>query len=134
VEIIEKPVQEVELNLFSTLAASDILFIDSTHVIKTQSDVCREFFEIMPLLKEGVIIHFHDIFYPFEYPRAWLVDRRYSWNELYGLRLFLMHNRHYETIFFNNMFGKLEQQLILRTCPLYLENIGGSFWMRKRVA
>jgi predicted O-methyltransferase YrrM len=134
VDIIEKPVQDVELSLFSTISANDILFIDSTHVLKAQSDVCREFFEILPSLKEGVVIHFHDIFYPFEYPHAWIVDRRYSWNELYGLRLFLMHNKHYEAIFFNNMFGKLEEQHIQRTLPLYLENIGGSFWMRKHAA
>jgi hypothetical protein len=132
VNIIEKTVQEVDLSLFSTISHNDILFIDSTHVLKTQSDVCREFFEILPMLKEGVLIHFHDIFYPFEYPRSWIIDTRYSWNELYGLRLFLMYNKNYETIFFNNMFGKLEHATILETCPLYLENIGGSFWMRKR--
>ena len=131
IEIIEKPVQEVDLALFSTLSLDDILFIDSTHVLKTQSDVCREFFEILPSLKKGVLIHFHDIFYPFEYPRSWIFDARYSWNELYGLRLFLMYNKRFETFFFNNMFGKLEEQMIRETCPLYLENIGGSFWMRK---
>ena len=43
-----------------------------------------------------------------------------------------MYNRRFETIFFNNMFGKLDEKLIRETCPLYLENIGGSFWMRKR--
>jgi predicted O-methyltransferase YrrM len=132
VNIIEKRVQDVELTVFSALSANDILFIDSTHVIKTQSDVCCEFFEILPLLKKGVLIHFHDIFYPFEYPRSWVFDLRYSWNELYGLRLFLMYNKHFYPIFFNNMFGKLEVKTIQSTCPLYLENIGGSFWMRKQ--
>jgi len=131
VEIIEKPVQDVDLALFSTLSEDDILFIDSTHVLKTQSDVCREFFGIMPILKRDVLIHLHDIFYPFEYPRSWIFDARYSWNELYGLRLFLMYNKRFECIFFNNMFGKLEEQTIRRTCPIYIENIGGSFWMRK---
>jgi predicted O-methyltransferase YrrM len=131
VEIVEKPVQHVDLALFSPLCEYDILFIDSTHVLKTQSDVCREFFDILPSLKKGVLIHFHDIFYPFEYPRSWIFDARYSWNELYGLRLFLMYNKRFETLFFNNMFGKLEEQTIQETCPLYLENIGGSFWMRK---
>jgi predicted O-methyltransferase YrrM len=132
VEIIEKPVQDADLGLFSAIEENDILFIDSTHVLKTQSDVCREFFEILPILRKGVLIHLHDIFYPFEYPRSWIFDARYSWNELYGLRLFLMYNKRFETIFFNNMFGRLEEKLVRETCPLYLENIGGSFWMRKR--
>jgi predicted O-methyltransferase YrrM len=130
-DIIESPVQSVDLALFDKLEANDILFIDSTHVLKTQSDVCREFFDILPRLKAGVIIHFHDIFYPFEYPDSWIFDRRYSWNEVYGLRLFLMHNTHYETIFFNNMFGKLAAETVAASCPLFLENIGGSFWLRK---
>jgi predicted O-methyltransferase YrrM len=131
IEIIDKPIQDVDLTIFSSLGADDILFIDSTHVLKSQSDVCREFFDIFPLLKKGVIIHLHDIFYPFEYPRSWLLDLRYSWNEIYGLRLFLMYNTSFETIFFNNMFGKLEEKVVRSTCPLYMENIGGSFWMRK---
>lgn len=61
--------QDVEIETFPELARGDFLFIDSTHVSKLGSDVNRIFFEIMPKLNEGVFIHFHDIFYPFEYPK-----------------------------------------------------------------
>lgn len=65
ITILEKKVQEVEHTFFSQLEAGDILFVDSTHVSKCGSDVNFIFFEILPLIKKGVYIHFHDIFYPF---------------------------------------------------------------------
>ena len=68
VHIIEQPVQEVPLEVFAGLGPGDILFIDSTHVLKTGSDVCHELFSVLPSLAPGVIVHFHDCRYPFEYP------------------------------------------------------------------
>jgi Methyltransferase domain len=69
--ILRVPVQDVPLATFNALESGDILFIDSTHVLKTCSDVEFELFCILPRLKPGVFIHFHDIFYPFEYPPQW---------------------------------------------------------------
>ncbi len=131
VRAFEQKVQDVDINIFDDLDDNDILFIDSSHVLKAQSDVCFEFFEILPRLKPGVLIHFHDIFYPFEYPKEWILERRYSWNELYALRLFLAHNHNYETVFFNNLFGRLCQDLTSRDWPEFNTKPGGSFWMRK---
>jgi Methyltransferase domain/Domain of unknown function (DUF4214) len=131
IEIIEKSVQSATPAIFEELQENDILFVDSTHVMKTQSDVCALLFDIIPSIAPGALIHFHDIFYPFEYPLDWIVQRRYSWNEIYGLRLFLMYNSEFRIEFFNNMFGQLCHDLIEKTCPLYLNNIGGSIWLRR---
>jgi hypothetical protein len=67
----------------------NVLFIDSTHVLRTGSDVCFELFEILPRLSPGVLVHIHDMFWPFEYPRSWVVEENRSWNELYAVRAFL---------------------------------------------
>ena len=78
------------------------MFVDSTHVSKTGSDVNYLFFEIIPRLNPGVIIHLHDIFYPFEYPHKWL-KQGMVWNELFLLRSFLQYNDNYEILYFQNM-------------------------------
>src|SRR5207237_8125791 len=99
--IIGQRVQDVDVGIFRELEASDILFIDSSHVAKTGSDVNYILFKILPLLNEGVLIHFHDIFYPFEYPVDWVYEGR-SWNEAYLLRAFMQYNEAFEIQFFNS--------------------------------
>jgi hypothetical protein len=130
--LIAAPVQACPLEVFTALEAGDFLFIDSTHVLKTGSDVCRELFEILPALAPGVIIHFHDMFWPFEYPRPWVIDENRSWNELYAMRAFLGGNAGYEILMFNDYLGKVERQMVGETCPRFLTNPGGALWLRKR--
>lgn len=132
VTIIPKPVQTVPGEVFKRLRANDILFIDSTHVLKTGSDVTHELANVLPVLAPGVIVHFHDVFYPFEYGYEWAVTQNRSWNELYALRAFLAFNARFEIIFFNDMFGQLRAELIERTAPAFLRNTGGSIWLRVR--
>ena len=124
-------VQQVDPELFQTLESGDFLFIDSTHVMKTGSDVCHELFNILPNLKPGVFIHFHDIFWPFEYSDNWVVEQNRSWNELYGLRAFLMYNDAFKVEFFNDFFVKNFYELIQEDYPTMLQNSGGSIWLRK---
>ena len=131
VEILEAPVQEVPLSRFDVLEENDILFIDSTHVLKTGSDVVHELGEILPRLKPGVVIHIHDVFYPFEYPREWAVVENRSWNELYALRAFLAFNRSFEVVFFNDFFAQLARPVLERDCPSFLKNTGGAIWLRR---
>lgn len=102
VDIIGRRVQDISPELFETLSSGDILLIDSTHVLKTCSDVHFELFEIMPRLKPGVFIHFHDIFFPFEYPRAWAIDLNYSWNEAYALRAMLSYSTKFTIEFWSH--------------------------------
>ena len=126
-----RPVQDVEVRLLEELESGDILFIDSTHVVKTGSDVIFEFFELLPRLKKGVVVHFHDMFFPFEYPRHFVIDENRSWNELYLMRAFLMYNKTFEIIFFNDFFAKRYRADIEAAAPSFLLNPGGGLWLRK---
>jgi predicted O-methyltransferase YrrM len=130
--IIADKVQNVDMSVFQPLEPGDILFIDSSHVMKTGSDVCFEIFEILPALKPGVIVHFHDVFYHFEYPAPWVIDERRGWNELYALRAFLMYNSAFEIVFFNNYFMKRFPEKANDPATKFARNEGGGLWMRKR--
>jgi Methyltransferase domain len=132
VQIINKPVQETDIEMFDVLDENDILFIDSSHVLKTGSDVNFELFEIIPRLKKGVIVHIHDIHYPFEYPTEWVIERNYSWNEVYAVRAFLMFNNSFEVLFFNDQFGQLCGDLVARDAPAMSTNYGGGLWLSCR--
>ena len=104
--IIEESIQDISLDIFSELKKNDILFVDSSHVCKTGSDLNEIFFKILPLLPEGIYVHFHDIWWPFEYPSEWLLDNKWSWNEAYFLRAFLQYNNSFEIAFYNDYFAK----------------------------
>ncbi|GGF75920.1 hypothetical protein GCM10007301_39880 [Azorhizobium oxalatiphilum] len=125
------PVQEVPLAEFARLQRDDILFIDSTHVLKTGSDVWYELCEILPALAPGVIVHFHDVFWPFEYPEEWVLEQNRSWNELYGLRCFLQDNAAWEILFLGNYMSALERPRVAAEYPTLLQNPGGALWLRK---
>src|ERR1019366_2784937 len=96
--LIAKKVQDVPVELFASLEAGDILFIDSSHVVTVGSDVVHEFFEILPRLPKGVIIHLHDIFYPSDYPRDAVLNFQWFWSEQYLLEALLTSNRGFEVI------------------------------------
>lgn len=127
--IIASDVQVVKLEVFEELEAGDILFVDSTHVVKTDSDVNYILFEILPRLKSGVIIHFHDIFYPFEYPKEWVLEGR-NWNEDYFLKSFLMYNEKFKMILFSDYLHKLHKDAF-KGMPLCYKNSGGNIWLEK---
>jgi predicted O-methyltransferase YrrM len=128
--LIQSNLQEVNIARFADLEANDILFIDSTHVSKVYSDVNRIFFEILPTLVPGVFIHFHDIFYPFEYPRAWIYENR-AWNELYLLRAFLQYNSSFRVILLNTFLEHFFRDYFDANMPLCMRNLGGSIWIQK---
>jgi predicted O-methyltransferase YrrM len=129
-QVIQKPVQDVEFDLFTSLQANDILFIDSSHVVKAGSDVVYLLFQILPRLAPGVIIHFHDIFFPFEYPQAWFNEGR-AWNEAYFLRAFLQYNSAFQILFFNSFLGQQHRVELEQKIPSFLINTGGSLWLKK---
>ena len=133
VEIIEGQVQDVPVSTFAKLTENDILFIDSTHVLKTASDVHYELFSILPSLNKGVLIHVHDIPYPFEYPRRPLLELNPSWNEIYALRAFLMYNSAFEVVFWNGLFAHRQRELVHETNPRFLWATS-SIWLRARSA
>ena len=133
VTLVQREVQGMPLGIFRELEAGDILFVDSTHVLKTGSDVHFELFHILPVLRPGVLVHFHDCIYPFEYPDKWIFEENYSWNEVYALQAFLMWNSRFSVYFWGSALATKFQSLIRQTCPRFLPNSGGSLWLRVQI-
>ena len=130
-ELLNSKLQDTPLALFERLEENDILFLDSSHVSKTGSDVNFYLFEILPRLRSGVLIHIHDILYPFEYLEEWVLDEKRSWNEAYAVRAFLEYNSDFEILYWNNYaFHRLHENL-RELMPLCLGNEGGSLWLRR---
>jgi hypothetical protein len=116
--------------VFDQLEASDLVFIDSSHVAKIGSDVSFILLRILPRLKPGVIVHFHDVFYPFSYPAAWIREGR-AWNESLFLRAFLVGNPQFQLLAFNSFAGYSFSELFRDQLPAFLNNTGGSIWIKK---
>jgi Methyltransferase domain len=131
IEIIRRPVQEVGREPLEALGSGDVLMVDSTHVLKTGSDVNYILFEILPGLAPGVYVHFHDVYYPFEYPREWVYAGR-AWNEVYALRAFLQYNTVFEIVYFNSFFATFHRERLRAAMPLCAMHPGSSLWLRKR--
>ena len=123
--------QDVPLAEFAALQANDILFIDSSHVAKTGSDVLHALFAVLPALRSGVWVHVHDVHANFEYPAPWVREGR-SWNEAYFMRAFLMHNRDWEIALHGATLAEYAPEQLLPRMPKLGSNVGGSLWLRKR--
>ncbi len=128
--VIEDLVQRAPLEPFDALDDGDVLFIDSSHVARIGSDVNYLFFEVLPRLAPGVVVHVHDIFYPFEYPKAWVYGGR-AWNEAYLLRAFLTCNDAFELLYFNDYIATKHRDALAAKMPGCLNNTGGSIWLRR---
>jgi len=134
-KILRKKVENIEISFFKSLGKNDILFIDSSHIIRPQGDVLFEILEILPVLSSGVIVHIHDIFSPKDYPDDWILKEHRLWNEQYLLEAFLSHNKDFEII------GSLNY--LMHNYPKQLKSVSpilnkqknrepGSFWIRKK--
>jgi hypothetical protein len=132
-ELIVEKVEDLPFSLFEGLRDGDVLFIDSSHVAKTGSDVNYLFFEILPRLKPGVRVHVHDVFLPREYPEHWVLKENRSWNEQYLLRALLMHSNWFEVLFGCTLAVERYRPLVARALGLAPEEVfgGSSFWIRR---
>lgn len=130
INIIESLVQEVDLSIFKKLEKDDILFIDSSHIVKTGSDLHHILFNILPVINSGVYIHFHDVFYPFEYPKKWVLNG-FNWNEDYFLRAFLMYNSDFEIVLFSDYLHNFHKSAF-KTMPKSYNNTGGNLWLIRK--
>jgi hypothetical protein len=132
--LIERRVQDVDVATFGALGAGDVLFIDSSHVAKTGSDVNHLFFEVLPRLAPGVCVHVHDVFLPHDYPRQWVLDDNRSWNEQYVVRAMLVGGRNFEVVFGSSYAFHRFPQLVIDALALpdRAGFGGGSFWMRRK--
>lgn len=132
-ELLREKVQTAPLAKFEELEANDILFIDSSHVLKIGSDVQYEFLEILPRLKKGVIVHVHDIFLPAEYPREWVFKHQRFWNEQYLLQSFLSFNESFEVLFGGSYMHCKHPDKLSKAIASYDPKTcwPGNFWMKR---
>lgn len=133
VTVIRKLVEDVDLSIFKSLNKNDILFIDSSHIIRPQGDVLFEYLEILPILNPGVLVHIHDIFSPKDYLDGW-VHNAVLWNEQYLLEAFLTHNNQYKIIGATNFLMHNYYEQFASKCPILKtqkEREPGSFWIRR---
>jgi predicted O-methyltransferase YrrM len=138
VELLIERVENIDLKIFEQLSSGDILFIDSTHTVKFGSDVCREILEILPALTSGVWIHFHDIFFPYDYPPEWLIEKRLAWNEQYMVEAFLAYNSHFEVVLANHWLSVDYPQEVAKIWPGVIKwekdpyHHCAGLWLRKK--
>lgn len=136
VELVRERVEEVPRALFTELDAGDVLFIDSSHVVRPQGDVVTEYLDILPRLRPGVMVHLHDIFTPRDYPDAWVRDEVRFWHEQYLLEAFLTCNSRFEVIGALNYLAHNHPGRLSAACPLFARDGAtrepGSFWLRVR--
>jgi len=130
--LVQKKVEDVGLDFFSQLQSGDILFIDSSHTVKIGGDVNFLFLEVLPRLNPGVIVHVHDILFPFDYPRDWVMNERRFWTEQYLLQSFLAFNSQFEVLIANSYFAHRYLEDFQATFPTSPWWGGGSFWMRRK--
>lgn len=134
VTVLRERVESINKNVFVQLEANDILFIDSTHVIRPQGDVLFEYLEILPILKPGVIVHIHDIFTPKDYPDAWIIEEHRLWNEQYLLEAFLTFNSKFKILAALNYLSHNYRKEFSEKNPIYAQQGNcepGAFWMVK---
>ena len=130
IRVIRKKVEEIDTDIFTDLSKGDILFIDSSHVIKPQGDIVKIFLEILPKLKSGVIIHIHDIFSPRDYLENWLKIENRFFNEQYLLEGMLDNSSRYKIMLSLNLLKYDFYKELKNVCP-YLNDRSepSSFYM-----
>lgn len=132
-KILRQRVEEIDPVFFKDLVENDILFIDSSHVIRPQGDVLYEYLEILPALNSGVIVHIHDIFSPRDYPEDWIKKYKRLWNEQYLLEAFLSLNDSFEILLsLNHIHHEHYESLNAACVDLGAQREPGSFYIRRR--
>jgi hypothetical protein len=120
--------------VFDELESGDVLFVDTTHVVKLGSDVNHIVLQILPRLKPGVIVHVHDIFIPYEYPRQWPEKFGLFWNEQYLVHAFLAMNPGYEILFSVSALHRDRTDALRAMVPSAIPGGGSGFWIRRTQA
>jgi SAM-dependent methyltransferase/predicted O-methyltransferase YrrM len=132
-ELCVEPIQDTALERFDDLGDGDILFIDTSHTVKTGGDVTWIFHEILPRLAPGVYVHIHDVFLPGDYPEPWVMEG-WGWNETYLVRSFLSYNSAFEVVWGSQYMTQRHPQRVLRAFPeqaQYVERAGAALWIRR---
>ena len=131
--LIASPAEEVAIENYLDLATGDILFIDSSHTVKTGSDVVFLLTEVLPRLNSGVVVHIHDIFLPWDYPQPWVFEGR-AWNEQYAVQAFLEFNSAFRILLGSAWMVYSHPDVLAAEIPGYpakYQNGGGSLWIQR---
>jgi len=132
IKVVRESVEKMDMAVFKTLQEGDILFIDSSHIIRPENDVLFEYLELLPELNKGVVIHIHDIFSPRHYRSEWLQEEFRFWNEQYLLEAFLYYNDTFEIMYtLNHLKNDAFAESLKVLTHLTPESEPASFWMRK---
>jgi predicted O-methyltransferase YrrM len=133
-ELIKKEIQDISLEFFNNLEENDILFIDSSHVLKTGSDVQYEYLEILPRINNGVIVHSHDIFLPLEYPKDWILKEYRFFNEQYLLQAFLAFNKEFEILWSSSYMNFKHKNVLFERFKSFdkKNSAPSSFWIKRK--
>lgn len=124
--------EDIPLTEFAVLEAGDVLFVDTTHTVKTGGDVTRIMLEVLPRLASGVLVHVHDIFLPSDYPRPWVADLRRAYAEQYLLHAFLLFNDAFEVLLPAHALAAADPERLGRVIPSYRPgDAPGAFWLRR---
>lgn len=131
--LVRERVEQLDTAFFARLEPGDVLFIDSSHVAKTGSDVNFLYFEVLPRLRSGVRVHLHDVFLPHDYPRDWVIRENRSWNEQYVLRALLMYSTAFRVVFGSSYAFTRFPDLVATALGVSAGRGfgGGSFWIEK---
>ena len=130
--LIQKPVQDLRPTFFDRMRQNDILFIDSSHIVRSGSDVVFICLEVLPRLHPGVLVHFHDIFMPREYPSSWMFNQRRFFNEQYMLQAFLVGNAMFRVVFAAQWMHMVSPNRLSEAFPRYPKGADpGSFWIQR---
>ncbi len=130
-ELHQIPLEQLEeMEILYSLKKEDILFIDSSHEIKTGNDVILLYLNIFPKLPPGVLIHIHDIFLPYDYPEEWIIEKGWQWNEQYLLQALLMFNDTFEVLWAGHFLQRTMSDFG-KYFPHLNGRIASSLWLRK---
>jgi hypothetical protein len=131
VEVLRQTAETLDAACVRALQPNDILFIDSSHVVRPQGDVVHEYLRLLPAVPPGVLVHLHDIFTPRDYPRAWLVDEARLWTEQYLFEAFMTFNRRFRIVGALNYLAHRHPERLAARFPMFRERRGdpGSMWL-----
>lgn len=131
INVIRQKFENVDEKNFTDLSKNDILFIDSSHIIRPEGDVLKIFLEVLPKLNSEVIVHIHDIFSPRNYPEKWLKTENRFYNEQYILEAILTNTNRYEVICSLNLLKNDYFENLKNTCK-HITNISepSSFYLK----
>lgn len=125
--------ERVPAEVFAALGAGDVLFVDTTHVVRTGGDVVRILLDVLPTLAPGVLVHVHDVLLPYEYHRAWL-QNGWFWSEQYLVQGVLQGNPAWEVVLANHQLHREHEDELLRAVPAHRPGMKPSgLWIRRRI-